>query len=146
MDFANILKLTLGGIILLALGLALGYWYAPDKVKTVEKVVEKTITEKDTKTTKEYDPTTGKLTKEVHETKDKLTNIESNEKTVEKSKTQKQFALKGGVAINPRNLSGKLIPRFGLETRIPLWDLSLGVEADININQPLIGTYLRLGF
>lgn len=146
MDFKNILRLTLSIIVALAIGGAMGYFYAPDKIKTVEKIVEKTIKEKDTKNTKKYDPITGKLIEEVAETKDKETNIETNEKTVEKTKSQKQWAIKGGVAINPKDLTSKLIPRIGIETRLPFMDSSLGIEGDINLDRPLIGIYGRIGF
>ena len=146
MDFKNILRLTLSVIVALAVGGGLGYYYAPDKIKTVEKVVEKTIKEKDTKNTKRYDPITGKLIEEVAETKDKETNIETNEKTVEKTKSQKQWAIKGGVAINPRDLTSKLIPRIGFESALPIFQISAGVEVDINTNQPLVGLYLRMPF
>jgi len=146
MDFKNIFKLILSIIVALSIGYALGFYFAPDKVKTVEKVVEKTIREKDTKNTKRYDPITGKLIEEVAETKDKETNIESSSKTVEKTKSQKQFAVKGGVALNPRDLSGKLIPRIGFETRLPFMDSSLGIEGDINLDRPLLGAYIRIGF
>ena len=146
MDFQNILRLTLSVIVALAIGGGIGYFYAPDKVKTVEKIVEKTIREKDTKNTKKYDPITGKLIEEIAETKDKETNIESKEKIVEKTKSQKQFAVKGGVAINPRDLNAKPIPRIGLETRLPFMDSAIGFEGDINLDRPLLGAYIRIGF
>jgi len=146
MDFKNILRLILSIIVALGIGGAIGYFYAPDKIKTVEKVVEKTIKEKDTKNTKKYDPITGKLIEEIAETKDKETNIESTSKTTEKSKSQKQWAVKGGVALNPKDLSGKLVPRIGFETALPIFQASAGIEADINIDNPLVGIYARIPF
>lgn len=146
----NILKLVLGGLLLLTLGLGIGYFEAPDKIKTVEKIVEveKKVTETDHKTTKEYDPNTGKITKETEETGTKITDTETKktDKETEKTKTQKQYALKGGVAINPRDLSGKLIPRVGAEIALPFFSSSLGIEGDINLSNPLIGAYVRVGF
>ena len=128
----------------LGIGGAVGYFYAPDKIKTVEKIVEKTIKEKDTKNTKRYDPITGKLIEEIAETKDKETNIESTSKTTEKSKSQKQWAVKGGVALNPKDLSGKLVPRIGFETALPIFQASAGIEADINIDNPFdLDTYTK---
>lgn len=146
MDFKNILKLLSVGLVSLAIGGLLGYFEAPDKVKTVEKIVEKTVKEKDIKTTKEYDPATGKLTKETTETKDKETNTESKDKTVEKTKDSKHYALKGGVVVDPRNLGNKPFLRVGGEVKLPILPVFLGVEGDINIDRPLVGLYGRMEF
>lgn len=142
----NYLKLLAAGIILLAVGGGLGYYYAPDKIKIQEKIVEKIVIEKDEKVVKKYDPITGKLIEETKETKEKETNTSQKNKSTEKEKTQKHYAIKGGAAINPRDLSGKLIPRVGGEMRLPIFSSWVGVEADINIDRPLVGAYLRLEF
>lgn len=146
MELQNILKLLVVGLVALAIGGIVGYEYAPDKVKTVEKIVEKTVKEKETKVTKEYDPNTGKVTKETTETKDKETNIESHDKTTEKTKDQKHYAIKGGIVVDPRNLSDKPLARVGGEVKLPVLPVFLGVEGDLNVNRPLVGVYLRMEF
>lgn len=140
------LKYILLGILLLVGAYGAGYYFAPDKIKTVEKIVEKIVKEKDEKVTKEYDPNTGKLTKETHETKEKDTNSNETDKTTEKSKIQKTYALKGGVSVNPRDLNAKPVPRLGAEVRLPIFNSWLGVEGDVNIDRPLVGGYLRVEF
>lgn len=150
MELNNIFKLTLAGLLVLTIGTGLGYYLMPTKTKTVEKVVEKEVTKKEEykKTKKRYDPKTGKVIEETQETGTKETN--SNEtktsKTVEKSKDQKHYALKGGAAVNPRDLSGKLVPRVGGEVRLPFFDTFIGIEGDINIKNPLLGVYTRVEF
>jgi hypothetical protein len=141
----NILKLIGIGLLIGIVSYGMGYFFAPDKVRIEEKIVEKVVHEKDTKVTKEYDPNTGKLTKEIEESKDKLTNIDSKDKTVEKSKSQKTYAVKVGAVVNPRNLNAKIIPRIGLEIAVPFFDLFLGTETDISTN-PTVGLYLREAF
>lgn len=149
MDYNTIFKLTLGGIILLAVGSSLGYFYAPDKIKTVEKIVEveKKVTEENHKTTKEYDPTTGKITKEVDESGTKTTDTSTTktDKETEKTKTQKQYAIKGGV-VHSLNKADALTYRVGVEMAIPLFGMSLGAEGDIDVNSPKAGIYARLPF
>lgn len=146
MNLNNILKLLGVSLVALAIGGVVGYEYAPDKVRVEEKIIEKTVHEKDTKTTKEYDPITGKLTKEVEETKDKQTNTESKDKTTEKSKDSKHYALKGGVVVNPRSLSDKPFARVGGEVKLPILPLWIGAEGDVNISRPLVGGYIRMEF
>lgn len=142
-------RLVLVGLLLLAIGLGIGYYLSPDKVREVEKVVEKikVVKEKDETITKKYDPNTGKLIEEKKETKEKETNTESSkkEKEVEKTKEQKHYAVKGGAAIDPRD-SGKVIPRAGVELRLPFFNSWIGAEIDVNIDKPLTGIYLRMEF
>ena len=141
----NYVKIAFALIIALAVGGGLGYYFAPDKIKIEEKIVEKIVKEKDEKTTKKYDPITGKLIEETKETKEKETNKTEKDKTTEKEKTQKHYAVKGGVALNPRDPNGHT-PRVGGEMRLPFCNSWVGVEADNNINRPLIGGYLRVEF
>lgn len=145
----NYLKLLLAGLILLAIGGGLGYHYAPEKVKEVEKIVEKEkiVKEEYKKKTKKYDKD-GKLIEESEESgnKESKTNEQKKEKEIEKIKDKKMYAVKGGAVINPRDLSGKVIPRVGVEMRLPLFNSWVGAEADINVDRPLIGGYLRLEF
>lgn len=146
MELNNILKLIGVALVALAIGGILGYYQAPDKIKIQEKIVEKTVHEKDTRVTKEFDPVTGKITKEVDETKDKQTNTESKDKTTEKSKDSKHYALKGGVVVNPRSPADKPFARIGGEVKLPILPLWIGAEGDVNISRPLVGAYLRMEF
>ena len=145
MDFNNFLKLTLGGIILLVVGGGLGYYYAPDKIKVEERIVEKVIIQKDTKDTKKYDPITGKLIEETHEVKDKQTNVDTKEKVTEKTKTQKTYAVKVGV-FKVVNNSDSPKPRVGVEIRLPFFNTWLGAEGDISSKDPTVGVYGRMEF
>lgn len=142
----NYLKLVLAGLIIFALGSGLGFYFSPDKIKIQEKIVEKTVTEKDEKTTKKYDPNTGKLIEEIKEIKEKETNTSKKDKSTEKEKTKKHYAIKGGVAVNPRDLQGKLIPRVGGELRLPFFNSWVGAEIDVNVDKPLLGVYGRIEF
>lgn len=146
MDF---LKLLATAIVVFAIGAGLGYYYAPDKIKVQEKIVEKEVVKKEEykKKTKKYDKD-GKLVEESEETGNKQTNSNTskNESSSEKEKTRKMWALKGGIAFNPRDMSANLIPRIGAEVRLPIFDSWFGVEADFNINRPLIGTYVKVEF
>jgi hypothetical protein len=143
------LKLIGLGIVLVIAGYGIGYFAAPDKIKIEEKIIEKekTVKEENKKVTEEYDPNTGKVTKRIEETGKKETNTNSTQKdkTTEKEKTRKMWALKGGVALDPRK-DMKLTPRVGGEVRLPIFNSWVGVEADINIDRPLVGAYLRLEF
>lgn len=145
MNLQNIIKILGIVLIALAVGGGLGYYYAPDKIKIKEKIVEKIVTEKDEKITKKYDPNSGKLVEEIKETKEKETNTSKNSKSTEKEKTKKHYAVKAGAAIDPRN-DAKLTPRVGAEMRLPFFNSWVGAEVDININRPLIGGYLRVEF
>lgn len=147
MDFLKIAALV---IVAAALGVGFGYALAPDKIKIEEKIVEREVTKKEDylKNTKEYDPATGKVVKETNESGTKVTNSETTktDKTTEKEKTRKLWAAKGGVAINPRDLNAKIIPRVGAEVRLPIFDSWAGIEADVNLDKPLLGAYLRVEF
>ena len=146
----NYLKLSLIGLGIFAIGLAIGYSQMPDKIKTVEKIVEKETTKKEEykKTQKRYDPKTGKVIEETQETGTKETN--SNEtktdKTTEKSKSRKLYAVKVGAAINPRDLTAKAIPRVAGEIALPFFNTWVGIESDLNISRPLLGVYGRMEF
>lgn len=145
----NYLRLGLLGLLLLVLSYGAGYFFAPDKVKTVEKIVEveKKVIEQHTKVVKEYDPSTGKLTKETDETGTKETNTETTktDKETEKTKTSKTYAIKAGIAKVVSNTS-KPFPRVGGEVRLPFFNSWLGAEGDITLSQPTVGAYLRLEF
>jgi len=141
MDFKNIFKLIGAGLLLLTIGVGLGYYFCPEKIVTKDKIVEKEVIKI---VHERFDPTTGKVIERT--TTDETKNTTETKTREETLKRQKQFALKGGVAINPRNLSGKLIPRVGFESAIPIFQMSAGVEVDINVDSPLVGVYLRLPF
>lgn len=138
MDTFKKLLIALG---LLGLAYGAGYYYSPQKIKEVEKVVEKEVI----KTVHDkYDPVTGKIIEHTETTDTKDT--KSDKSKIETVKPKKLYALKGGAVINPRDLSGKLIPRAGAEVRLPFFDSWAGLEADINIDRPLVGAYLRVEF
>lgn len=142
----NITKLIILGITILIVGIGIGYTQLPTKIKIEEKIVEKIVHERDEKTTKEYDPITGKVIKETIETKDKETSSTKTDKTVEKEQAKKVWAVKGGISVDPRDLSGRLIPRVGAEMRIPLFGLWLGAEGDVSLSRPSVGLYGRMEF
>lgn len=145
----NPLKLALLGLILLALAYGSGYYFSPDKIKTVEKVViqEKVVKEEHIKTIKIYDPNSGKLVKETDETGTKETNQEttSKDKETEKTKSSKHYAIKGGV-VKALNSTTAPTYRIGSEVALPFFNSWLGVESDVSISRPTLGGYLRLEF
>lgn len=143
------LKLAIAAIVIMAIGVGVGRFTAPDSVKTGNKQTSdqsKTV-EEGTKTTKKFDPETGKVIEETTEkgTKTTTENSKTSEKTKETIRNKKMWAVKGGVAVDPRD-SMKLIPRVGGEIRLPLFDSWAGVEADVNLAHPILGAYLRLEF
>ena len=144
-------KLKLVGYFVLAavIGAGLGYYYAPDKVRIQEKIVEKTkiIKQEDKKITEKFDPSTGKIVERIEETKNKETSVNQTdkEKTKETLKTKKSYALKGGVAV-PLDDFNKQIPRVGAEIRLPFFNSWAGLEADVDMKSPKLGAYLRLEF
>lgn len=143
------LKLALLGLLLLALGVGIGRYTAPDSTKTDNKQTSdqsKTV-EEGTKTTKKFDPETGKVIEETTEkgTKTTTENSKTSEKSKETIRNKKQWAVKGGVAADPRD-SMKLTPRVGAQMRLPIFDSWVGVEADINLAHPLVGVYGILEF
>jgi len=136
----NILKIIAIGLVLFALGIGMGYYLSPERIKTVEKIVEKEVTKI---VHEKYDPVTGKV---IERTETDSTKKTTEKKTTEKTlKTKKHYALKGGVAIDPRD-GIKLIPRVGAEVRLPFFDSWAGLEGDINLARPIVGVYLRLEF
>ncbi len=154
----NIFKKILIGLVVLALAYGAGYYFAPDKIKIKEKVVEKIvevekeINLKEKEVIEKYDPITGKLIERIVRDKEK-----NSKKTEEKKETKKEkeketikekklYAVKGGAVVNPRDITGKLIPRVGAEMRLPVFNSWVGAEADINIDRPLVGAYIRLEF
>lgn len=140
MEFQNIFKLLAAILIALVIGGGLGYYYAPEKIKTVDKIVEKEVI----KTVHDvYDPTTGKVVSHTETTDTKDTTSKSTKEEI--LKTKKQYAIKGGVAVDPRD-NLKLIPRVGAEVRLPFFDSWAGLEGDINLAHPVLGAYLRLEF
>ena len=145
----NYFKLALAGIIILAIGTGIGYFMAPDKIKIEEKIVEKikTIVEENKKVTEKFDPATGKVVERIQETGTKQTNVNTtkNEKTTEKEKTRKMWAVKAGVAKQLNSTDG-YIPRLGGEVRLPFFNSWLGVEADLVLDRPTLGGYLRVEF
>lgn len=145
----NNLKYILIGIAALVLAFGLGYFEAPDKIKTVEKIVEieKKTTEEHKKTTKEYDPNTGKIIKETDESGTKVTdsNTTKVDKETTKEKTTKTYALKAGVA-KVLNNTDKPFPRLGAEVRLPFFSSWLGAEVDATLSSPSVAGYLRVEF
>lgn len=150
MDLKEIGKLLIALLVALVVGGGVGYYLAPDKIKIQEKVVEieKEVVTKEREVIEKYDPVTGKLIERIVKDKDKTSKKteEKKEKITEKEKTRKHYAVKGGAAINPRDLNGKVTPRVGVEMRLPIFDSWVGVEADVDVNRPLIGGYLRVEF
>lgn len=141
-------KQILVALAILALGLGLGYYFAPNIVKVTNKVDEKkdVNTEDNQTITKKFDPKTGKVIEEKIETsKKKDTTTETiKEKTVDKEKVSPQWAIKVGAIKDLTNLS-KPYPRIGAERRLlgPFW---IGGEIDITQTAPSGGLYLRLEF
>jgi len=146
MNLNNILKMLAISIVAIAIGGVLGYTFAPDKVVIQEKIIEKTIVQKDEKTTKKYDKDTGKLIEETKETKQKETNVTKTDKSTEKTKSQKMYSVKAGVGINPRSLSDKPFYRVGSDVKIPVFPVYVGAEVDLSIDKPLTSLYLRMEF
>lgn len=148
MTLKNTLQLLTIGIVTLAIGYGLGYFYAPEKVREVEKIVEKEkiVKEEYKKRTKKFDKD-GKVVEETEETgtKESKTNTEKKTTEVEKVKEKKMWSAKGGIALSVKD-PNKIIPRVGFETRLPIFNSSLGLEQDINLNNPLTGIYLRVEF
>lgn len=144
------LKLLFALVIAIAIGYGLGYFYSPSKIKVVEKVVEKEkkTTEENKKITEKFDPNTGKLTERIEETgkKETETNTKKTDKESEKQQNKKMWAAKAGGVVNPRDLEHSIVPRIGAEVRLPIFDSWIGAEADISIDRPLLGLYLRLEF
>ena len=140
MDFKNILKLIGAGLLLLTVGGGIGYYYAPEKIITKDKIVEKEVI----KIVREkFDPNTGKVIE--REVIDETKNSTETKTKTETLKPKKHYAIKGGVAADPKD-NMKLIPRVGAEVRLPFFDTWLGVEGDINLAHPIIGLYGRMEF
>jgi hypothetical protein len=150
MNLNNILRLLAVGIVALAIGYGTGYFYSPTKVREVEKIVEKEkkTVEENKKIVERFDPNTGKLTERIEETgkKETETNTKKKEKELEKQQNKKMWAFKAGGVVNPRDLEHSIVPRVGTEVRLPVFNSWLGAEADISINRPLFGLYLRVEF
>lgn len=148
MDLKNILQLLVVVIVTLTIGGGLGYYYAPEKVREVEKIVEKEKTTKQEykKKTKKFDKE-GKVTEETEETgtKESKANTQKKEKETEKTKEKKMYAVKVGAVKSISNLDS-LTYRVGGELRLPIFNSWLGAEGDIDINDPKVGIYLRLEF
>lgn len=135
------------GLVVCALSYGAGYYTAPGKV-IIEKLTSdstKKTGENNVKTVERFDPRTGKITERVHQKILKDTEQQQSKtfEHVEKTKAQKIYALKGGVAYQVGG-SKKEIYRGGAEVRLPL-DLWLGLETDIK-SDPAVGTYLRIEF
>lgn len=144
------LKIFLALVVAITIGYGLGYFYSPSKIKEVEKVVEKEkkTTEENKKVTEKFDPNTGKLTERIEETekKETETNTKKSDKETEKQQNKKMWAAKAGGVVNPRDLEHSIVPRVGAEVRLPIFDSWIGAEADISVNRPLLGLYLRVEF
>lgn len=136
-------------LVVYGVGLGMGYYMAPSKVKESNKTdsTDTKETEKTEKVTEKFDPVTGKVIEKTTETGTKKTNTKekSTEKTVEKTKDSKLWAVKLGVAKTLTNAE-KPFPRLGAEVRIPFFNSWVGAEADIKLNNPTAGAYLRLEF
>jgi len=143
-------------LIVAALAAGAGYYFAPDKIKIQEKVVEKVVeVEKETnlkekEVIEKYDPKTGKLVERI--IRDKEKNSKKSEekketdkdKTVEKIKEQKHYAVKFG-AVAPLTKLENPSYRVGGELRLPIFNSWIGSEIDIKKN-PDLGVYLRMEF
>lgn len=140
MDFQNLIKLLAVGIVALAIGGIVGYNQAPERIKTVDKIVEKEVVKI---VHEKFDPTTGKIIERT--TTDETKNNTSTSTKEQTLKAQKHYALKGGAVINPRD-PGKPVYRVGVETKLPVLPLWLGAEGDISISAPNAGLYLRMEF
>jgi len=148
MDFKNILQLLGIGVLALAIGYGTGYFYAPEKIKEIEKIVEKEKTTKQEykKKTKKFDKE-GKVTEETEETgtKESKSNTQKNEKTREQIKEKKMWAAKAGVGV-PVKDPNRYVPRVGGEVRLPIFNSWVGTEVDLEVKDPKLGMYLRLEF
>lgn len=146
MEFKNILRLLGVGILAMTIGVGLGYRYAPDKIKIQEKIVEKEVVKKEeySKKTKKYDKD-GKVVEESEEkgTKQTDVNTKKTDKTTEKQKTQKNYAIKAGIAKSLTN-SDNPTYRVGAEVRLPVFNSWLGGEIDTD--DVKAGVYLRMEF
>jgi hypothetical protein len=143
------LKIALAILIAMAVGGGLGYFYAPDKIKIEEKIVEKIVVKKEEykKDQKKYDPTTGKIIEETTETGTKETNTNSTktDKTEERVKSTKYYALKAGAVFQITH-ADKPSYRVGGEIRLPIFNSWLGAEGDLKLKDPAVGVYLRMEF
>jgi hypothetical protein len=139
-NFKNILRLFGVSIVFLAIGGGVGYYYAPEKIVTKDKIVEKEVTKI---IHEKFDPVTGKVTERT--TTDETKNTTETKSKVETLKPKKHYAIKGGVATDFKD-NMKLIPRAGVEIRLPFFDSWIGVEGDINLAHPIMGLYGRMEF
>ena len=153
----NKLRLALYAALIFAVGTAIGYYLMPDKVKieTKEKIVYKTKTtkEENKKVTEKFDPETGKVVERIEETGTKETTTDTikneKEKSIEKERTRKNYALKVGqrFSIDYKDLQvGPGVPVVGGEIRIPQIAFTpgwVGIELDSKLDA---GLYLRWEF
>lgn len=140
MELKNFFGLILAGLALLTLGGGVGYFMAPEKIKTVDKIVEKEVV----KIVHEvYDPTTGKIIERTTTDETKNT-TETNTKT-QTLKPKKMYSLKLG-AFKVATDTSMVKPRVGVEVRLPFFDTWLGAEGDISLDKPTIGLYGRFEF
>lgn len=132
-----------------SLGIALGYYLSPTKIKIEEKIIEKEkISREQTKRiTEKFDAGTGRIIERTTETGEKqvLQNKKSEETKKEKVREKKQWAVKAGAQVEVLNPS-RYIPIVGLETRLPIFDTFIGIEAIVDLDNPRAGMYLRLEF
>lgn len=126
-----------------------GYYYAPSKVKIEEKIIEKEkeVNLKEKEVIEKYDPVTGKLVSRIIRDKEKNTKNkeDKSEKIIEKSKDQKHYALKFGLA-QAFTKADKPVYRVGGEIRLPFFNSWLGAETDIELDKPKLGIYGRMEF
>lgn len=145
----NTFRTILIALAALTIGSGIGYFYAPDKVKIEERIVERTkiVKEENTKSTYKYDPITGKLIEHTEETgaKESSTDVTKTDKVTAKEKTQKQYAVKLGGSKSVTK-ADKPVGRVGAEVRLPFFNSWLGAEADLDVGNPKLGAYLRLEF
>jgi len=152
-----VLKNILILLVVAALGIGAGYYFAPDKIKIQEKVVEKVVEVekevnlKEKEVIEKYDPVTGKLVSRIIRDKEKNSKKSEEkketekEKIVEKIKEQKHYAVKFGVA-SALNKAEKPVYRVGGELRLPFFNSWLGAETDIELDKPKLGIYGRMEF
>lgn len=147
----QLLKNVAAGLVIASIGIAVGYYLSPTKVRIEEKIVEKekVVKEENRKVTEKFNPESGRLTERVTETGTKVTtsNKRSEDTKREEVREKKNWAVKAGAAGNPLAIDEmNLIPRVGGEARLPFFDTWAGLEADLVIKEPRVGLYLRMEF
>lgn len=144
-------------LVVAAVAAGAGYYFAPDKIKIEERVVEKVVEVekevnlKEKEVIEKYDPVTGKLIERIVRDKEKNSKKKEEktetekEKIIEKTKEQKHYAVKAGI-VQALNKAEKPTYRVGAELRLPIFNSWIGGEVDIDLDKPKAGAYLRMEF